>query len=320
MPIVTGYVDTPGGHDALVLGAQLARLTGLTSVVATVHPADARGLAAAARDPRWREKTAKVAAGRFARAREALFRAELEALDSGLDLRSGAHEGGGSAGGGAEPGASAGGSDHHADPEFVVVGPGPVHELLAEQADDSGAAVVVVGSSGHGLLGRLSAGGTVARLIPIAPCPVAVAPRGYRHTATRAVTVVTVAYDGTPEADRAAAVAVHLAGRTGAALRFVTVAEDAEGVPAATVLAQKGIASAPVEIDALIDVLVGPAAATLADLPDRTDLLVVGSRGYRFMRRLLLGGVAGALIRTARYPVVVVPGPPEPAERGTPGP
>ncbi|MGE0299428.1 universal stress protein [Pseudonocardia sp.] len=296
MPIVTGYVDTPGGHDALVLGAQLARLTGLTSRVVTVHPADARGLAAAARDPRWREKTARVAAGRFARAREALFRAELDAEpDPGSAALA--------AGAGA------------AEPEFVVVGPGPVHELLAEQADADGAAVLVVGSTGHGLLGRLAAGGTVARLIPIAPCPVAVAPRGYRHTATRAMTVVTVAYDGTDEADRAAAVAVHLAGRTGAALRFVTVAEDADGVPAATALAQKGLVSTPVEIDAFVDVLVGPVAATLADLPERTDVLVLGSRGYRGMRRLLLGGVAGALVRTARYPVVIVPGPPE---QGTP--
>jgi nucleotide-binding universal stress UspA family protein len=294
VPIVTGYVDTPGGHDALVLGAQLARLTCLTSRVVTVHPADARGLAAAARDPRWREKTARVAAGRFARAREALFRVELDAEP--------------------DPGAAAltAGADA-AEPDFVVVGPGPVHELLAEQADADGAAVLVVGSTGHGLLGRLAAGGTVARLIPIAPCPVAVAPRGYRHTATRAMTVVAVAYDGTDEADRAAAVAVHLAGRTGAALRFVTVAEDADGVPAATALAQKGLVSTPVEIDAFVDVLVGPVAATLADLPERTDVLVVGSRGYRGMRRLLLGGVAGALVRSARYPVVVVPRPPEQA-------
>ena len=40
----------------------------------------------------------------------------------------------------------------------------------------------------------------------------------------------------------------------------------------------------------------------------KTDVLVVGSRGYRLMRRVLLGGVAGVLVRTARYPVVVVPG------------
>jgi nucleotide-binding universal stress UspA family protein len=273
VPIVTGYEDTPGGHDALVLGAQLARLTGLSSEVVTVHPEDARGLAVAARDPRWREKSRAVAAGRFARARETL---------------------GGDGWGGDEP-------------EFTVIGPGPVAELLAEHADQVGAAVLVVGSTGHGLLGRLSAGRTVARLLPTAPCPVAIAPRGYRHIATAGITVVTVAYDGTAEADRATAVAVHLASRTGAALRFVTVAESEDGVPAATAVARKGISGAPVEIDALTDVVVGPVAQTLADLPERTDLLVVGSRGYRFMQRLLLGGVAGALVRTARYPVVVVP-------------
>jgi len=73
-------------------------------------------------------------------------------------------------------------------------------------------------------------------------------------------------------------------------------------------IVHKGIASAPVEVDALADVVVGPVARVLADLPERTDVLVVGSRGYRMMRRLLLGGVAGVLVRTARYPVVVVPG------------
>ena len=55
--------------------------------------------------------------------------------------------------------------------------------------------------------------------------------------------------------------------------------------------------------------VVGPVAHTLADLPERADLLVIGSRGYRFMRRLMLGGVAGALVRSARYPVVIVPSP-----------
>ena len=40
----------------------------------------------------------------------------------------------------------------------------------------------------------------------------------------------------------------------------------------------------------------------------RTDLLVIGARGYRFMRRILLGGVLGVLVRSAYYPVVIVPG------------
>ncbi|MFR9804412.1 universal stress protein [Pseudonocardia sp. RS010] len=275
MPIVTAYEDTPGGHDALVLGAQLARLTGLTNVVATVHPTDGLGYSAMARDPRWREKVEEVARERFGRARELI----------------------GGAGG---PG----------EPEFAPLGPGPAATVLAEHAEEVGAAVLVVGSTGGGLLGRLAPGGTVQRLLPSARCPVAIAPRGYRHTAAQGVTVVTVAYDGTAEADRAAVLAVHLAGRTGAALRFVVVASGEDDVPAARVTAQQGLARAPVEIDALSDVVIGRSvAAGLADLPERTDVLVVGARGYPLMTRLLLGGVAGVLVRTARYPVIVVPPP-----------
>ena len=77
---------------------------------------------------------------------------------------------------------------------------------------------------------------------------------------------------------------------------------------ASTSAVLRGLACAPVEVDALADVADGPVAPTLANLPERTDLLVVGSRGSRFMRRILLGGVVGALVRAAHYPVVVVPG------------
>jgi nucleotide-binding universal stress UspA family protein len=274
VPIVTGYEDTPGGHDALVLGAQLTRLTGLGAIVATVYPTDGRGLAAAVQDPRYLPKARKVALARFARARELI--------------------------------GEGWGSD---EPEFAALGPGSVAPVLTDYADEVGAAVLVVGSTGHGLLGRLSPGRTVHRLLPSTRCPVAIAPRGYRHTAGAAILSIAVAYDGSAEADRAVATAVHLASRTGAVLRFVTVAATAEDEPAARVLAHKGVASAPLEIDTLADVVVGQVARVLADLPERADLLVVGSRGYRFMRRLLLGGVAGALVRTARYPVVIVPGP-----------
>jgi nucleotide-binding universal stress UspA family protein len=187
LPIVTGYEDTPGGHDALVLGAQLARLTGLEAVVATVYPEDGRGFSAVARDPRWRQKVQKVARERFARAREFIG------------------EGWGPV-----------------EPEFAALGPGLASIVLNEYADEVGAAVLVVGSTGHGLLGRIAPGRTVQRLLPTARCPVAIAPRGYRHIGTRGMTVVSVAYDGSAAADRAAAVAVHLASRTGAALRFVT--------------------------------------------------------------------------------------------------
>jgi nucleotide-binding universal stress UspA family protein len=264
-----------------VLGAQLSRLTGLAPVVVTVYPNDIRRLTAAVEDPRYALKTQQTARRRFAEAREFIG------------------EGWGDV-----------------EPEFTDLGPGPIPDALTEYSDEVGAAVLVVGSTGHGLLGRLAPGRTVQRLLPMARCPVAIAPRGYRHLSQTAkapapIRVVSVAYDGSPEADRATAVAVHLASRSGAALRFVTVAESDDQLETARATANKGIASAPADIDALADVMVGPVAATLADLPERTDVLVIGSRGYRVMRRLMLGGIAGALVRTARYPVVVVPGQPD---------
>lgn len=273
MPIVTGYEDTPGGHDALVLGAQLSRLTGLQAVVATVYPGDARGLASVASAAPSLPKPRQVALARFVRAREFIG-----------------------------PGWG------EVEPEFAALGPGPVADVLTDYADEVGAAVLVVGSTGHGLLGRLSPGRTVQRLLPMARCPVAIAPRGYRHTATAGMTVVAVGYDAGPESDRATAVAVHLASRTGAALRFVSVAETPEETESARAIAHRGLASAPVDLDAFVDVVVGPVARVLSELPERTDVLVVGARGYRLMRRLLLGGVVGSLVRTARYPVVIVPG------------
>ena len=218
MPIVTGYEDTPGGHDALVLGAQLTRLTGLGAIVATVYPSDGRGLAGAAArdDAHWLPRARRIALGRFVRAREFI-----------------------------------GTGWGHEEPEFIALGPGPVAGVLTDFADEVGAAVLVVGSTGHGLLGRIAPGRTVQRLLPTSRCPVAIAPRGYRHTAGAGILSVAVAYDGSPAADRAVATAVHLASRTGAVLRFVTVAPTTAEEPAARVLAHKGVASAPLEIDAL---------------------------------------------------------------------
>ena len=178
MPIVTGYEDTPGGHDALVLGAQLTRLTGLGAIVATVYPSDGRGLAGAAArdDAHWLPRARRIALRRFVRAREFI-----------------------------------GTGWGHEEPEFIALGPGPVAGVLTDYADEVGAAVLVVGSTGHGLLGRIAPGRTVQRLLPTSRCPVAIAPRGYRHTAEAGILSVAVAYDGSPAADRAVATAVHLA-------------------------------------------------------------------------------------------------------------
>ena len=54
-------------------------------------------------------------------------------------------------------------------------------------------------------------------------------------------------------------------------------------------------------------VLEGDAAAELAAASAEVDLLVVGSRGYGPVRRVLLGSVSRELVRSAACPVVVLP-------------
>ena len=52
---------------------------------------------------------------------------------------------------------------------------------------------------------------------------------------------------------------------------------------------------------------VGDPAHILTEASEQLDLLVVGSRGYGPMHAVMVGGVAGRLVREAACPVIVVP-------------
>ena len=80
--------------------------------------------------------------------------------------------------------------------------------VLTEVAEAEQADLIVVGSSRRSELGRLLPGTTAERLLHDAPCPVAVAPRGYSGGDIRRIGV---AYDGSPEADAALRAAESLA-------------------------------------------------------------------------------------------------------------
>lgn len=60
-------------------------------------------------------------------------------------------------------------------------------------------------------------------------------------------------------------------------------------------------------VDADQRLLDGDAELLLATESSELDLLVVGSRGYRPLRAVLLGSVSSALVRSAQSPLVVVP-------------
>jgi nucleotide-binding universal stress UspA family protein len=53
----------------------------------------------------------------------------------------------------------------------------------------------------------------------------------------------------------------------------------------------------------------GGAVAVLTDEAQTLDLLVLGSRAYGPVRRVLLGSVSGPLVRQAPCPVLVLPRP-----------
>jgi len=270
MGILIGFDETPYGLDALALGLQLAGETGEPVTVATAFPDDERGLIVASQDRRWLNEVRAVAEAKLDAAREAVA--------------------------------------GRPDVEFVPLGPASASRALHQYAEKTKPYAIVVGSSEHSAIGRISPGSTVERLLHGAPCPVAVAPRGYRRRA-QPIRSIAVAYDGTQEADEALAVAARVAGRVEATVRLVVVAsEDEQGASSLVGAAAERLAGA-VKVSSEV-VRDEDVVEALADLPgEHPDLLVCGSRGYGPLKQILLGSVSTQLIRKAAYPVLVVPRP-----------
>jgi nucleotide-binding universal stress UspA family protein len=195
-------------------------------------------------------------------------------------------------------------------------------------AEDEDAALLVVGSERRSDPGRVRAGSTAGRLLHGSPCPVALVPRDWTE---RAVETVGVAFVDGEEGHEALRGAYAIARRLRARLRAITVVkprladasraeasmpardrrdpEDVEGEYRAD--AERALlraagelgANVPVEVEALI----GDPAELLVAASEHLDLLVCGSRGYGPVRAVLLGSVSGAVMMSARCPVIAVP-------------
>jgi nucleotide-binding universal stress UspA family protein len=191
---------------------------------------------------------------------------------------------------------------------------------LGDLARQEHAGMIVVGSSHRGALGRLVPGDVASRLLGSAPCIVAVAPVGYADTSPMPVSRVAVAYDGTAESDRALVAAAGAATQLGAKLLVYhamhEISKDAawnkfrgymEEFGRETVSA--GMKQLSPGLEATTRLLEGDPAQVIAESAQRDSvaILYVGSRGYGPLREGLVGGVAGALLRTAHCPIVIVP-------------
>ena len=197
---------------------------------------------------------------------------------------------------------------------------------LHELAEQETAGLVVVGSTHTGRAGRVLPGSTAERLLHGSPCPVAVAPKGYAQRSSDELAAIGCGYDASLSAAHALETAHRLAVATGARLRVIRVFLPlAFDTPPDSVLmggmasyndtvherATRELESAIATIDAEPGVeaefTVGDPGKLLAEASEQLDLLVVGSRGYGPMHAVMVGGVAGRLVREAACPVIVVP-------------
>ncbi len=192
---------------------------------------------------------------------------------------------------------------------------------LAEAED---AALIVIGSSARGEIGRVLAGTTAERLLHGSPCPVAVVPSGFRARAG-AIRRILVAYDPSEEAKAALHAAVAVAQPRHASVEAVHVIEPTYSgavalgrAPAYYVPPEDLVRRARTELKAELgnledgervrtEVVLGDAVSELARRSESADLIVTGSRGYGPHRAVLLGSVSGRLVRKSACPVLVLP-------------
>jgi nucleotide-binding universal stress UspA family protein len=199
---------------------------------------------------------------------------------------------------------------------------------LRELAESDRATAVVVGPTHRGPLGRIVHGDVTAGLLHGAPCAVAVAPRGWASRGMRlGERLVGVAWDDGREAAAAIAEAAHVAQRTHGVVRLIHVVEPLPTTAELNWVDDEALtASRRERAQALLDeaaadlrgrcltetvVLDGPAAPTLAEASERLDLLVLGSRAYGPVLRVLFGSVSTRLAHAAACPVLVLPRSPQ---------
>jgi nucleotide-binding universal stress UspA family protein len=186
---------------------------------------------------------------------------------------------------------------------------------LHEIADELGGDLLVVGSSSRGVLGRVLIGDDTHASLNGARCAVAIAPAGYGDD-SGPIREVGVGYDGSPESETALEVARAIAREHGARLS----ACQAVSIPTTA------LGPGPLPLSENIDLLVGEAqerldvlegvdaraaygspAEALAVYSGSVDLLIVGSRGYGPVGRLVHGSTTSRLARSACCPLLVLP-------------
>jgi nucleotide-binding universal stress UspA family protein len=215
-------------------------------------------------------------------------------------------------------------SDPGVRAEWRAVPSTSVSRGLQRVAAAESALAIVVGASQRGAIGWILPGSVGTRLLHEAPCPVAVAPRGYADAGHAPIREIGVGYAATPEAGEALSAAIGLAGHAHAAVRALSVVElSVAAAPMAFGLGvaeyeeaarqdlsagvRQAIDRAGIAVEISSEVTDGYADDELARLSGDVDLLVCGSRGFGTIGSVMLGSVSTGLLRKARGPVLIIP-------------
>ena len=158
-----------------------------------------------------------------------------------------------------------------------------------------------------------------------APCAVGIAPPGYRKRAGHGIAGVTLGFDGSEEAGHALMAATRLAADAKVPLKLISVAvppprtvgksgtigwhamlETIEEQARGRLSEARQAVPDGVEVDATL--ISGDPVEALVSAVDRPGtVMVIGSRGYGPLRRVLLGSVSTPVVRSAPCPVIVTP-------------
>ena len=196
--------------------------------------------------------------------------------------------------------------------KFMYSPPVPTLLKMSDAAE-----LIVMGSSGRGLLARGLLGSVSSAVVRHANCPVAVVRDGELQDSRNGY--VLLGTDGSPASELATEIAFDEASRRGVDLVASHAWSDAAVVevfeidwPAVEGEAQRSLAESLAgwqerypDVSVHRFVARDRAARHLIDKADAAQLVVVGSHGRGGLSRMLLGSVSNAVLHSVRVPVIV---------------
>lgn len=277
--VLVGYDGSDGGRDALELARVLAEATGSGILVVNVQPYGPLPIPFEILDKEEAEQVQPL----FEEARRQL---------GDLDVETRAFGGGTPAG------------------------------VIADLAEREKIDTIVIGSAHRGPIGRTLIGSVADGLLHGAPCEVVVAPKGYAAEEHGPFRTIAVAFDDTPESRAALARAEEIALACRATIVLYMVMDSPATVPGPTgysptippdagAIVTKAVKAVDERLAASGRVLSGPPGSAIVGTCEEAgaDLIVVGSRGYGPLLRVLVGSVATQLAHRGPCPVLMVPRP-----------